>query len=148
MAEEKWKSDLIRDAITRDEFSPDIIRVPRKAKHRKGKYEGKIPAQPDLHVGKPVVVRVYESSDVKGYLLCRLLDYAEIRGMWETGTQLILYIQDASQKELERFIGRLVAVTHSIKGGNAYTLRSRWFKKSFQFSSFNKDDFVKIKEII
>lgn len=134
MADEKYKKDLVEQAIMKDALSLEFnVKTPPDARYKKTN-ASKINDLPDLVVGKRIIIRVTnQKRDVIGYLLAAVLDYHVNLSYWDTQTTIINYVERCTNESLKHYLGRLISCKWESDG--------YWMRGSFQAVSFNKQDY-------
>ena len=112
MAVEKWRQDLIAEALAAtaalDEAQAIYVKVPASAVYKKTRKQDE--DQPNLYVGKRFAAKMTSGKDLKGYGLAVILDYSTDEGYWRDGTTAICQITAASNEQTREWVGRLIAV--------------------------------------
>lgn len=134
MSKEKWKRDLIEQAVAKDtdiELLEQItIKIPPNKKYKK--HHNTDPDLPDLYVGKKAIVRMLdEKRDIKGYMLGQILDYHSGEHFWNQDTTLILQVLRVSHEGLKDHIGHLIAGNYSSDNQDYAFFRNRYAVVSF-----------------
>jgi len=134
MAIEKYVKDLVAKAITNDATRDDLVEIkhPPAVKY-KAWHKTQKDKHPDLAVGKKIIVLAKESSTVKGYMLCLVLDYQTEKGSWNSRTMVIMQVQKVSHESLGDAVGRLIACKLENDGW--------WFSEQYSIHSFDRSKF-------
>lgn len=143
MAIEKDKRALQADEVLRASEYPELFGktprvIPKPAKYRPDSHSRKPKMYPDLSVGLLVVVAVTRGMEREVYLLAQVVDWgdwSDARGVWDSRTDVIVHILEASNTKGDQYVGRLLPVR--LHGGGYW-----W--STFSINSFDVGMFRKV----
>ena len=108
MAKEYTYTELVDAEHQRSHTGPEHpMHSPRK--YRSKKKENADLDGVEIKRGSRVIVRCFKRwpRDVEGYLLCAVIDAEEMDTFWTDESVFIVEVLDASNKTLEKHVGRL-----------------------------------------